>query len=697
MVLIRSSTTPPTIQDMMQFLTLAAAAVCFGVGLTVLLSNPRRPSNHAFFVFSLLLTAWLCCVFGAILAGEARSAGLKNNLEFWFRANALISSFNPWGISFLLGAIVGPKHKSAHALRNSLPVLVIGLLLAAASQAKTFVIAGNDTILLRGQVYYVHTGVLVFLYIVIAIQIARKLRTQIGIRRLELQYLALSCGIGGLLNATLNGIGNFLHLRLFNRASIVVVLVAYLFMAWALAHHRIFNARHVLVATVHRLAVLAVLAILAWAVATGLSPYLDPAAAWVLGIVLSGMATLWFDHASRTWLGLGDEELLATVRGEVISISQRVTGENRTTAGFEALLASYHQSGFAAILSRHGEKFAGNRLEFSSQRPGFTALCDCAWITPESLQRRRSNPSLEDLGAYLEENSLGVMVAVPRGSPSPTLLVAIGTKKNEWPFTYPEVRRLQNVAELMDNILTRTRLSDQAALQTRLEHLAMMSRGLAHDLKNLITPISAFLVHTSGSYPPGSAEAEVHAAAQRSSRMITDYVREALFFSERLAPKFEVIDVARVLDGAIQANATRAKARGITLTTESGTMRSFHADEVLLQRMLANLVSNAIDASAPGQVVTITAQTLGPRGLRLQVSDHGCGIAPEVIERIFEPYFTTKEFGEEVRGFGLGLSIAQKIAQLHGGTIAVSSELERGTVMTVDLPETPGASPAPVA
>jgi signal transduction histidine kinase len=535
------------------------------------------------------------------------------------------------------------------------------------------------------------------LFLITAVQVGRNLSAQNGIRRLELQYLALSCGLGAILSVSFNALGNYLHVRALNRASIVVVIIAYLFMAWALAHHRIFNARHVLVTILHRLSVVGALAILAWAMASGLAPFLDPTAAWVVGVLLGGMAVFWLDHASRTWLGLSDEQLLATVRGEVIAVSQRVTGATRTTAGFEELLATHHQAGFAAIMSRHGERYVGNGLEFPSPRSGFATLCDCAWITPESLQRRRSNPGLEDLGAYLEENSIGVLVTVPRGSPAPTMLVAVGIKQNEWPYTYPEVRRLQNVAELMDSILTRTRLTDQVALQTRMEHLAMMSRGLAHDLKNLLTPISSFLIHTDGRFPAGSAEAEVHAAARRSSRIITEYVREALFFSERLAPKFEIVDVARVLEAALEANAPRAKPRGIILATDLGPVRPVTADAILLQRMLANLVGNAIDASAPGQTVRLAAQAIQPGWLRLQVSDQGSGIAPEKLERIFEPYFTTKEFGEDVRGFGLGLTIAQKIAQLHGGTIAVKSEPGRGTVMTVDLPEIPGVNPAPAA
>ena len=196
---------------------------------------------------------------------------------------------------------------------------------------------------------------------------------------------------------------------------------------------------------------------------------------------------------------------------------------------------------------------------------------------------------------------------------------------------------------------------------------------LAHDLKNLITPVSTFLMHTDGRYEAGSPEAEVHAAARNSVRVMTDYVREALFFSERLAPKLERVDLAVIFTAVRDLAAKRLTARRVGLEFDSDVREPVVADGVLLQRLLANLVGNAISASAPGTIVTISAQMVKTDWLRLQVSDHGTGIAPEHLNRIFDPYFTTKEFGDEVRGFGLGLTICQKIANLHGGTIGVRS------------------------
>jgi signal transduction histidine kinase len=246
-------------------------------------------------------------------------------------------------------------------------------------------------------------------------------------------------------------------------------------------------------------------------------------------------------------------------------------------------------------------------------------------------------------------------------------------------------------AELIDNILTRSRLTDQLALRARMEYLAMMSRGLAHDLKNLITPVSSFLVHTEGRAPAGSAEEEVHGAASRAIGVMTTYLREALFFSDRLTPRFARVDPGALLEGVRVVAVERAARRGLTLVARSTCTGTLQADAVLLQRLLVNLVNNAIDASAPGGEVRMTAEGPVAGMITLRVIDQGCGMDEATRARIFDPYFTTKEFGEEVRGFGLGLTISQRIAHLHHGRITVASRPGAGTTLSVDLPVDPAA------
>jgi signal transduction histidine kinase len=114
-------------------------------------------------------------------------------------------------------------------------------------------------------------------------------------------------------------------------------------------------------------------------------------------------------------------------------------------------------------------------------------------------------------------------------------------------------------------------------------------------------------------------------------------------------------------------------------------------DAVLIKRLVCNLLSNAIDASPAGSEVEARLMSLPKTEPnrdwhRLQIIDHGEGISAENLQRVFTPYFTTKNTGDGKRGFGLGLAIARKIVHLHGGNLSISSKEKKGTTVQVDLP-----------
>jgi signal transduction histidine kinase len=98
--------------------------------------------------------------------------------------------------------------------------------------------------------------------------------------------------------------------------------------------------------------------------------------------------------------------------------------------------------------------------------------------------------------------------------------------------------------------------------------------------------------------------------------------------------------------------------------------------------MLMNLLANACDAIAARGNVWIAGRDTGD-AVQIEIRDDGTGIAPDVLPRLFEPFFTTKDVGH---GTGLGLSIVHGIVGAHGGQIAVTSELGRGTAFVVVLP-----------
>jgi signal transduction histidine kinase len=103
-------------------------------------------------------------------------------------------------------------------------------------------------------------------------------------------------------------------------------------------------------------------------------------------------------------------------------------------------------------------------------------------------------------------------------------------------------------------------------------------------------------------------------------------------------------------------------------------------DSDLFHRVLSNLVLNAIDAMPEGGTLTIRTFAAGERA-RIEISDTGVGLTPEERDRIFTPYYTTKQHGT-----GLGLAVVQSVVSDHGGTISVTSETGRGTTFIIELP-----------
>jgi len=106
----------------------------------------------------------------------------------------------------------------------------------------------------------------------------------------------------------------------------------------------------------------------------------------------------------------------------------------------------------------------------------------------------------------------------------------------------------------------------------------------------------------------------------------------------------------------------------------------------LILRLLQNLILNGIDATPSGGQVTLAAGGADDDKIVFSVVDQGTGVPAGHMDRIFEPYFTTKVTGSDVRGLGLGLAISQKISALHGGELKVGKASCGGAIFTFTLP-----------
>lgn len=274
----------------------------------------------------------------------------------------------------------------------------------------------------------------------------------------------------------------------------------------------------------------------------------------------------------------------------------------------------------------------------------------------------------------------------------PLGILVIGEKASRDPFTRTDIRLLVALSENLALALNQISLKNRLLLNQELDLLGRMSRGMAHDLNNLTTPVWTLLQLVGEGVPTEILRTELVPVAMRNLQTMRAYIKEALFFSENLRPDIQQGRLDVLIESAVDlARESRRKSRTIRFEIETGGETLIEMDTVLIQRVLTNLICNAVDASSENSGIRVElirlVKTEPHRDwYRVRVTDHGSGISPEDLERVFQPYFTTKKTGDENRGFGLGLAICRKIASLHGANLTIQSDLGRGTTVNLDLP-----------
>jgi len=234
--------------------------------------------------------------------------------------------------------------------------------------------------------------------------------------------------------------------------------------------------------------------------------------------------------------------------------------------------------------------------------------------------------------------------------------------------------------------LREERLSDAEA---QLRRLQSVGAKVAHELKNPLASIKGLCQLVARTPDSERTQERLAVVASEISRMET-ILNEYLSFSrplEDLRP--ETLDVTAIARDVLDVLAGRADQAGVTLTLDGGAT-AVHGDGRRLKEALINLVANAIEATPNGGTVALRMRN-GGDAVVLEVRDSGRGIAPEDLERIGTPFFTTRS-----NGTGLGVVLAQGVLNQHGGTLTYASTLGAGTTATITLPVKPTAAPEPV-
>jgi signal transduction histidine kinase/ActR/RegA family two-component response regulator len=246
---------------------------------------------------------------------------------------------------------------------------------------------------------------------------------------------------------------------------------------------------------------------------------------------------------------------------------------------------------------------------------------------------------------------------------------------------------LASVERLQSETAQRLRVEEALRQSQKLETLGRLTGGVAHDFNNLLTVVGNN-VHLLKRADPARAEGPQLAAIERAVRAGSQLTRQLLAFSRRQVVRVETIRLQeRIPELLVLVRPLLPPGVDVEVEVAPGTA-GIEVDGAEFELAILNLVSNARDAMPDGGRVRLTARNATPNEsgdlagphVRVDVADTGAGIAPELMPRVFEPFFSTKPHGE---GTGLGLAQVMALCRSAGGVARIASEPGRGTTVTL--------------
>ncbi len=385
------------------------------------------------------------------------------------------------------------------------------------------------------------------------------------------------------------------------------------------------------------------------------------------------------------FLSSEDVELLETLAGYIgiaiqngrlyASLEQKITEYERLKDFNENIVESINVGVLAVDLQDRIESW-NSQMEVMYALPRWQAVGrSLSEVFPaafvEEFYRVRQNPGIHNLYKF--------RMGTPTGEWR-TINVAIA----------PLVTRKFHVVGrlvIMDDITQRMELEAQLSQADKLSSIGLLAAGVAHEVNTPLAVISSYTQMLAKQLQSDAPKAGVLDKIIKQTFRASEIVNNLLNFSRTTGTEFTEVNVNKVIEDTLALLEHQFKVANVKVERNlDNGLPAIHANAGRLQQVFLNLFLNAKDAMNGGGTLQLSTQN--GDSVSVRVSDTGSGIAQENIQRIYDPFFTTKTAPAEgqTRGTGLGLSVTYGIIQEHAGNIRVESRPGEGTTFTLDFP-----------
>ena len=371
------------------------------------------------------------------------------------------------------------------------------------------------------------------------------------------------------------------------------------------------------------------------------------------------------------------------VLGSIMQESQAIAGAEASSL----LLYDEAQEDlyFTVALGDSGERILKLKEIRMTLEEGIVGECACSRTTinvDDALNDPRFHKAIDEVTGFTTRNILAVPM-VDKGHLVGVLEVL--NKSEGSRFSAFDERIMEMFASLAASVITQARLIDENLEAERMAAIGQTVSGLSHYSKNLLGSVGASIELIDEGLEADDVKSvrPPWRIMKRSISRITNIIEDMLAYSKERDPFLESCSLVEIIDEALVSLGPMMRKQSIQIEKDLRIDEECMLDARSIHRCLLNLLVNAIDAveSKGDGWIGLSAWTEDDGSLRIRVEDNGPGIDEAVLEKIFDPFFSTKG----ARGTGLGLAVTRKIIEEHGGRIVASNRESGGGVFEISI------------